>query len=224
MNAGEAKERRTAWTMLIVCPLSMMLIFVYVTLGYANGLAAGHPMEYLQMTCILWAIITTVPPILRLVRAVSLPLWFLIMVYAVMYLYVLSLCHGMYFDMDWWANFTHVISSMVIAAIVFVALCLMQAKAPAHVTFGSRGGMVSLVIMVALSFGAIWEVMEGYTDIITSMDYMSYGALHTMGNLAADMIGVLIMALIAWLMLGRHDVKTIASEVRLGPKNIDTAR
>jgi hypothetical protein len=224
MNAEDMKERRIAWAILIICPLSVMLMFVYVTLGYARGLAAGHPMEYLQMTCILWAIIMTVLPILRLVRLVSLPLWFMVLIYGDMYLFVLTLCEGLYFDISWWADFTHVISSMVIASIVFLALCSIEASSPSHVTLGSRGGIVMVTVFVAFSFGAIWEVMEGFTDILTGIDYMSYGALHTMGNLTADMIGTMIMATIAWMLLDRYGVKGIASKIRLGRKKIDDGR
>jgi hypothetical protein len=207
--------------MLIVCPLSVMLMFVYVTLGYARGLAAGHPMEYLQMTCILWAIVMTVLPIFRLARLISLPYWFLLLVYADMYLFVITLCEGLYFDLLWWPDFTHVISSMVIAAIIFMALCLMQTHSPPHVTFGSRGGLIAVLLIAALSFGAIWEIMEGMTGILTGVDYMSYGTLHTMGNLTADLIGAVIMSAIAWAMLSTRDAKDIASKIRLGKKNID---
>jgi hypothetical protein len=199
-------------------------MFTYVTLGYANGLAVGHPMGYLQTTCVLWAIVMTVLPILRLVRLVSLPLWFIILVYADMYLFVVTLCEGLYFEVSWWADFTHVISSMVVASIAFMAMCSMQARSPPHVNFGSRGGAVAMLLLVGFSFGAIWEVMEGMTDIITGVDYMSYGALHTMGNLIADTIGAIFMTTIAWVMLGRRDMKTIASRIRLGKKSIDSGK
>lgn len=221
MNEDDRKERRIAWTILIVCPLSLLAMFVYVTLGYAHGLEAGHPMEYLQTTCILWAIIMTVLPILRLARLVSLPYWFLILMYADMYMFVITLCEGLYFYLDWWADVTHVISSIVVASIIFMALCSIQARSPSHVTLGSKGGVVAMTLMVTMSFGSIWEVMEGLTGIATNVDYMSYGILHTMGNLTADLIGGVIFCLIALVMLNKRDAKEIASKIRLGSKNID---
>jgi hypothetical protein len=220
----EAKERRIAWTFLIVTPLTMVLLFMYVTLGYAGGLAAGHDMIYLQMTCILWGIIMAVPPALRLSRLVALPLWFMAILYADMYMYSISLCHGMYFNLWWWANFTHVISSMVVTAIIFMALCLVQSRSPPHLTLGSRGGSTAMLIMAGLSFGVIWEIMEGYTGILTSVDYMSYGAEHTLENLGADLIGTIIMAVIAFIMLSKHTAEAIASKIRIGRKNIDASR
>ena len=221
MNADDVKERRIAWAMLILCPLSMLLMFAYVTLGYARGLAAGHPMDYLQTTCILWAAVMTVLPILRLARLVALPHWFAALLYADMYLFVVTLCQGLYFDVFWWADLTHVISSMVVTSIAFMTLCLMHARSPSHVSFGSRGGIVAMLILIGCSFGAVWEIMEGLTGILTGVDYMSYGALHTMGNLTADTIGIVFMATLAWVMLGRRDAEAIASGIRLGKKKID---
>lgn len=221
MNTGDRKERLVAWIMLIVCPLTMAAMFAYVTLGYARGLAAGHPVEYLQMTCFLWGIVMTVLPVMRILRLVALPYWFLALLYANMYLYVTSLCQGFYFDLSWWANFTHVISTMVVASIIFIALCAVQARSPPHVSQGSVGGTALLTLILALSFGSIWEIMEGSTDILAGIDYMSYGALHTMGNLAADALGAVMMSGIAWIMLTRRSPKDIASKIRLGKKNMD---
>ncbi|MDR2866991.1 MAG: hypothetical protein LBV13_06310 [Methanomassiliicoccaceae archaeon] len=217
----DRRERKVAWAMLIACPLSVMLLFVYVTLGYAQGLTAGHPMEYLQMSCILWAVIMAVLPAFRLMRMISLPYWFIILLYADMYMYILSLTHGFYFDLPWWANFTHVISSMVVTAIVFMALCLMEKHSPSHNTLGSRGGITTVLLMIGLCFGAVWEIMEGFTDIITQVDYMSYGSVHTLGNLFADALGAVLMTMIAWVIMGRQSAKQIASKVRIGSKNID---
>ena len=221
MNPAEIKERRVAWAMLVICPLTMLLEFAYVTSGNAQGLAAGHPMEYLQATCLLWAIVMLFIPALRLLRIISLPYWFIALLYADMYMYVMSLCQGFYFDLPWWANFTHVISSMVVTAIVFLALCIMEKHSPPHNTLGTRGGITAVLLIVGLSFGAVWEMMEGFTDIITQVDYMTYGSVHTLGNLFADTVGTVIMTAIAWVILGRQSAKETASKVRMGRRNID---
>jgi hypothetical protein len=229
VNDAERKERRVAWTMLILCPLSMAVMFAYVTMGYAPGLTAGaplgvnpHPPEYLQMTCLLWAMVMTVLPVLRLARLVALPYWFTAVLYANMYLYVISLCMGMYLNISWWGDATHVVSSAVIASIVFMALCLMQAHSPPHVNLGARGGLVMMLIPVSVAFGLVWEVMEGFTDIITGMDYMSYGASYTLYDILADVIGASIIAVLAWFILGKHDAKHVACDIRVGKRHIDS--
>ena len=225
MNVDERKERRIAWIMLIVCPLSMMVMFALVTVGYARGLE-WHPTEYLQATCALWALVMTVLPILRLARIINLPFLFVALLYANMYMYVLSLCYGMYMDpaIPWWGDLTHVISGLVVTSIVFMALCLMSTHSPPHVTFGSRGGLAAMVFVTGCAFGVIWEIMEGFTDIIAGFDYMVYGGADTLYDLLADMIGAVIMATAAWMILGRYSANDIASTIRLGKKNIDAGR
>jgi len=222
MNAADIKERRVAWALLLICPLSLVMLCIYIaTLDDGSRLFELHPRIYLQVTCILWAAVMAILPILRLRRKLALPMWFLAILYADMYIFVTSLYNGMYMELHWWANFTHVVSSLVVASIVFMALCVMDARSPSHVTFGSRGGMVVMTILLACAFGVIWEVGEGFVEIITQYDYMSYGAVHTLLNLAADLIGAFIMGAIAWFMLGRHDTEYFASKVRIGAKNID---
>ncbi|MCL2143091.1 MAG: hypothetical protein FWH44_02375, partial [Methanomassiliicoccaceae archaeon] len=205
MSAEDVKERRIAWAMLIICPLSMMLMFALVTMEMVRGLN-WHPVEYLQATCVLWAIVMTVLPALRLANLISLPLWFVALLYANMYMYVLSLCYGMYLDpsISWWGDVTHVISSMVVSSIAFMALCLMESHSPSHVTLGRRGGITVMVFIIGCAFGAIWEIMEGFTDIIASFDYMSYGGAFTLYDMWADMIGSFLTAAIAWMILGRR--------------------
>jgi len=176
------------------------------------------------MTCISWAIIMTVLPILRLKRLVALPHWFTVLLYADMYLFALSLCHGMYLAPDtvgWWGEFTHVISGIVVASIVFMALCQMEAHAPPHVTLGGRGGIAVLVFVISCAFGAIWETIEGLTDTISKFNYMVYGAVDTVYDLLCDIAGSFIMAVIAYYILSKHSAKHVASQVRLGKKNID---
>ncbi|MCL2785706.1 MAG: hypothetical protein FWD81_00575 [Methanomassiliicoccaceae archaeon] len=225
MNADDTRERKIAWAMLILCPLSMMIVCAIVTMGYGRGLIY-HPMGYLQVTCILWAVIMLVLPVLRLMRVIALPLWFVVLLYADMYMFVLSLCHGMYFETYlfgiWgWGDITHVISGLVVASIVFMALCLMEAHSPKHVTLGGRGGIAVLVFIIGCAFGAIWEMMEGFTDIISNFDYMSYGGVFTLYDLLADAIGALLMAVVAFVILTRHDARHVASKIRLGKRNID---
>jgi len=229
MNASETKERKVAWAMLILCPLSMMIVCAIVTMGYGRGLL-HHQLGYLQVTCILWAIIMMVLPVLRLARKISLPYWFMALLYADMYMFVLSLCHGMYFEpllfgeMLWWGDFTHVISGMVVASIVFMALCLMESRSPKHVTLGGRGGIAVMVFIIGCAFGVIWEMMEGFTDIISEFDHMSYGGVYTLYDLLADAIGAFIMAVIAFIILSKHDAKHVASQIRMGKRNIDAHR
>ena len=155
MNSAEnAAERRVAWILLIAAPVGFGIICAFVMAGLAPGLDAGHPEEYLVATCVAWAIISLVVPILRLANLVSLPPILIGVIYFDMFFYVLGLCSGCYLNISWFGDFGHVVSSSIVTVIVFVGLCMIEAHSPAHVTFGNRTGMAIMLLLVALSFGA----------------------------------------------------------------------
>lgn len=219
----DARERRASWVLLIVAPVLLMVICAFVLTGRAPGLEAGHPEEYLVATCVLWAIISLVLPILRLLRLVSLPPALVGIIYANIFFYVICLTCGLYLNVSWCGDFGHVISSTIVSTIVFVALCLVQTHSPSHVTFGTVGGACGMLFLVALSFGGIWEMMEGFTDTATGYSYMVYGATDTMGDLTADLIGVMIVTLCAHHYLERHSMDEISAKVRLGRSAFEVA-
>lgn len=214
----DRKERRVAWAMLICCPLSFLFISVFVFMGVMPGIEAGHPPIYLEMTCFAWAIVSVFLPALRLLRLVSLPPMLLCIIYANMYFYVISLNVGLYLNVSWWGDMGHVISSTIVTMIVFVALCIMECSSPGYVTFGNRFGMAAMLFLVALSFGGIWEMMEGFADFAGGASYMVYGASDTMGDLTADLIGVCIVTACVYCYLGKHTAADLVSDVRFGKR------
>ena len=222
MNSAEnAAERRVAWILLIAAPVGFGTICAFVMAGLAPGLDAGHPEEYLVATCVAWAIISLVVPILRLANLVSLPPILMGVIYFDMFFYVLGLCSGCYLNISWFGDFGHVVSSSIVTVIVFVGLCMIEAHSPAHVTFGNRTGMAIMLLLVALSFGGVWEMIEGFTDGVTGNAYMVYGASDTMGDLSADLIGAFIVSVGVYLYLGNHTASDISSKVRFGRKAFD---
>ena len=217
MNSDQdRRERRLTKIKLVVLPIPFIMILITVLMDLAPGLEAGHPIEYLAATCILWALIIEVLPLLRLLRIFSLPWWFETILYANMYLYVTALCGGLYLNISWWGDMTHVLSSLIVAGFVFLILCFMDSKLPDHASFGGRAGMSLMLFFVAMSFGGIWEIMEGMTDFIAGSAYMQYGADDTLGDITADFTGVLLMTIISYLIMGKRSANDIASEVRFG--------
>ena len=217
MNAYEdSKERRVAWILLFAAPALLAVVCAFVVAGIAPGLDAGHPEEYLVATCFAWAVISLVVPILRLLNLVSLPPMLIAAIYVNIFFYVLSLCGGLYLNVSWFGDFGHVVSSAIVTCIVFVGLCLIEAHSPAHVTFGNRVGMCIMLLLVALSFGGIWEMIEGFTDGVTGNAYMVYGAADTLGDLSADLIGALVITICVYWYLGDHSPSDISSKVRFG--------
>ncbi|MCQ2070173.1 MAG: hypothetical protein MJZ68_03490 [archaeon] len=215
---SEEHELLLAKAFLVVGPMSMMVICLFVVLGMAPGLESGHPREYLVATCVLWAILIMILPLLRVLKLLALPMWMVAIITANMYFYVISLNLGLYLDVSWWGDMGHVVSSTIVAGIVFLALALMDSRSPEYVTLGNRAGFCIMLFLVALSFGGIWEVLEGSTDAIAGNPYMVYGASDTMGDLTADTVGVLAITVYAYLVLGKKSTDEITSSVKLGRK------
>ena len=217
MNQEEDRnERRSACLKLVLLPIPIIIVLITVLMELAPGLEAGHPMEYLVATCILWGVFILVIPILRLARIFSLPLWFECILYANIYLYVCGLCYGLYLDVSWWGDMTHVLSSLIVAGFVFLVICMMTSRTPQHIDFGGRTGISLLLFFIAMSFGGIWEIMEGATDFFAGYSYMVYGATDTLGDITADFIGVSLMTIIAYCIQNKHEAKDIAKQVRFG--------
>lgn len=218
MSGGDAAEVRNYWVLLVVAPVLLMVVCALAAMGMVPGIEAGHPKEYLMATCIAWAIVSLVIPLLRILRLVSLPPILVAVVYLNIFFYVLSLNLGLYLNVSWFGDFGHVVSSTIVTCIVFVALCLIQAHSPAHVTFGRSNGLCAMLFLVALSFGGVWEMIEGFADGVTGNDYMVYGARDTMGDLTADLIGVIVVTVcVRWYLKG-HTAEDVASSVRFGRK------
>lgn len=219
----DRRERHVAWCILIGVPASLIFLSLFSFMGVMPGIEAGHPAIYLEATCFAWAIVSTVLPILRLLRILSVPPIFLIVVYGDIYFYVLSLNVGLYLNVSWWGDMGHVISSMVVTMIVFISMCAIQSRSPSHVTLGTNGGVAMMTFMIALSFGGVWEMIEGFADFAGGQSYMVYGANDTMGDLTADLLGAAAFSTVAYWYLGRHTAAEISSGLRIGRKAFEVS-
>ncbi len=212
----DSRERRNAWIILLVCPTSLLCLCIPTLLGISPGIDAGHPPEYLIMTCMASAVLSILLPLFRLLRLASVPRIVYVVVYVNIYLYLVSLHLGMYMNVSWWSDFTHIISSTITAIIVFLGICVMQELAPPNINLESRTGITILVFVLALSFGAIWEMAEGLIDYLSGQPYMVYGTMDSLNDMIADAIGALMVSVAVFLTLGRHAVSHISATVRFG--------
>ena len=76
--------------------------------------------------------------------------------------------------------------------------------------------MTAMLFLISMSFGGIWEIMEGMTDFFSGQAYMIYGANDTLGDMSADLLGVVLMTIIAYIILGKQSAQDTARNVRLG--------
>ena len=190
-------------------------IFCIMILTIVWDIAPGldyHPSEYLISTCIACAALLAVIPVLRLANVVKMPWWFNMLLILDVYVYSISLCLGMYMSVYWWGFVGHVLSTMSVGAIVFLALCIIEKHSPAHITFGSNAGIHCFTLMISLAFGGIWEVMEGYIDIVAGQAYMSYGVFDSLDDLRADLVGSVLMVILAEYLLRSKTPEEIAGD------------
>ena len=93
---------------------------------------------------------------------------------------------------------------------MFLALCIIQKYQPKRLTLGSDAAIHCYTLMISLAWGGIWEIMEGYIDMVTGTNYMTYGVFDTLDDLRADLVGSVIMVVIAGLMLRKRTPIDIA--------------
>ncbi len=212
MKFGDEGDRKAAVAFWAVEVAIFAAMFAAVAGGVAPGLE-WHPTWYLEATCVMCALLLSVIPALRLAGAVKMPWWLNILLAADVYVYSVSLLLGYYMNPDtmgWWGFFGHVLSSMSVGAVVFLALCLVEKYSPPHVTLGSNAAIHCYTLMISLAFGGIWEVMEGYVDVIAGDSIMVYGNFDTLDDLRADLLGSAIMVFIAGLMMRGRTAADIA--------------
>lgn len=215
---GDRRFTVAFWMGMLVVTL---ICIATVLMGIAPGLAPGkHPPEYLFVSNVAIFLLISVVPVLRLMGIVRMPWWFNFLLAFDVYLYVVSLTCGFYMEdsMSWWGFFGHTCSSMSVSAICFLALCLIIKHSPVDVSYGGTAGFLFVLFLISVSFGGIWEVMEGYVDIVTGTAYMSYGVFDSLQDLQADALGAALMCTIAGILLRGRTPQEIASSTHLGKR------
>ncbi len=213
----EADRKLTvAYWLCMLAITTVDIITVYT--GDAPGLLPGrHPPEYLYISNVAIFLLISVIPVLRLLDLVHMPWWFNLMLTFDVYLYIVSLTCGFYKDesISWWGFLGHTCSSMSLCALCFLALCIVKKHSPVDVSYGHNIGFLVLLFFVSIAFGGIWEVMEGYIDIVAGTSYMSYGIFDSLQDLEADTLGTTIMCIAAGLLLRTRTPEDIADSTRV---------
>lgn len=212
---GDRRLTIAVWAGAAVITLSMIAL---VLTGAAPGLGPDrHPPEYLIVSNIAIFLLISVVPVLRLTGIVRMPWWFNFILFFDVYLYIISLTMGFYMDpgMPWWGGFGHLCSSVAVGGICFLALCLVKKHSPVRVGYGSTAGFIVILFFTTVTFGGIWEVLEGYVDLLTGTAYMSYGVVDSLGDLQADTLGAVVICIIAAVILRNRTVDDVADSVKL---------
>jgi len=212
-------DRRFTIAVWVVMALISVVCIISAVTGITPGVAPGrHPPEYLVVSNVAIFLLISVIPVLRLTGVVKMPWWFNFILIGDVYLYSVSLTLGFYLDpgLPWWGSFGHACSSIAVSSLVFLALCLVAAHSKGKIQYGNDFGLLFITFMFSLALGGIWEVMEGYIDIVTGESYMSYGVLDSLGDLRADFAGALAVCIGAAFLLRRQTIYDIAARTHLG--------
>lgn len=221
MSFRDMDDRTLTVAVWILCGAITAVDLIAVLTGVAPGLGPDrHPPEYLVASNVAIFLLISVVPALRLCGIVRMPWWFNFLLIFDVYMYVVSLTCGMYIDPStgtWWGFIGHMCSSVSVSAICFLALCIVVRHASVNVTYGSTSGLLLFLFFITVAFGGIWEVMEGFVDMITGTAYMSYGVLDSLQDMQADTIGAFVMCAIAAFLLRDSTPEEIAdsTEIRI---------
>ena len=212
------KDRKLTWAFWMGILVITLIDIATVLMDIAPGLGPDkHPPEYLFISNIAIFLLISVIPVLRLLGIVRMPWWFNLLLAFDVYLYVVSLTCGFYKEdsLPWWGFLGHTCSSMSISALSFLALSIVITRSPVDVRYGHTLGFLVILYFVSVAFGGIWEVMEGYVDIVAGTEYMSYGVFDSVQDMVADSLGALIMCVIAGYLLRTRTPADIASSTEI---------
>ena len=202
------QERKVDLICTFLFPAGLFLFFILSRLGYAVG---SHGDTYIAATHIVMALLVAVVPAIRYTRILVFPYPFVAIVTIDLYAYCVPLFLGFYDNIWWWDEFAHWMSSMLVAMIVFMALCLIQ-------TYGGRtyipvSVMCFLTFIGGFALGNLWELIEGTIDWLFGGNYMQHWMADTLEDIHMDFIGCLSMALLAWYLLHRKTPSEIVQDM-----------
>lgn len=137
---------------------------------------------------------TAIPWALRRRRLLTLPWSLTAITGLVNILHVSGILLHMYDLVWWWDIMTHMLASMVIAAVIVIGLLLVED----HYSFLRLPprAFPALVVGTVVFAGVIWEVLEFSFDMILNMT-MQYSLDDSATDLSFDILGGAVVALMA---------------------------
>jgi len=126
----------------------------------------------------------------------------LLFIFASMYL---GEIHSFYARIWWWDLMLHALSGVIIAAIGFSLVGILNGEERLAVEL-SPAFVAIFSFSFALSMGVIWEIYEFSMDSLFGLNMQKSGLSDTMGDLIVDALGALVVPIIGYFYL-RGDIK-----------------
>lgn len=151
-------------------------------------------------------------PLLGKLFRVALPLPFkvvwLLFIFASMYLGEL---HNFFYRFAWWDELIHSFTAMMLTYVGLLLLYILSGDARIHLRLGPLLTALAMICFT-LAFGAVWEMFEFGVDQVLGLNLLKGRAatdlagvydyeralLNTMGDLGIDLLGALIVGVMAF--------------------------
>ncbi|MDD3398616.1 MAG: hypothetical protein PHW93_03350 [Candidatus Methanomethylophilaceae archaeon] len=196
--------------LLFILFLAAFLVMAAVSFErYSRGVHLDYYL-YPAITCLVSAALLTLPIILRWKGTLTLPMWFISLIFLALFLHCVGVVERFYDDISWWDNLTHFLSSMLVSAMGFMAVYLVdwyveEIYIPVKV-------MPFIIVAVGCSFGVLWEIMEWSADLVLATG-MQYSLDDTMQDLLMDLLGAFTMGVLGWFFLHHRSPGELAQEL-----------
>lgn len=206
--------------------LWISLIF-RVLLVIAGIMAIFHKDWMNVMLCISTIFLTFLPGIIEKRFKVDYPSEFeiviLVFIYASIYLGEMQSFYQMFW---WWDILLHTISGVIIGAIGFSLVYILNREKEVAITL-SPLFVAIFSFSFALSIGAVWEIFEFSMDSIFGLNMQNSGLVDTMWDIIVDTLGALFISILGYRYLKGHvnifkkiEEKIISQNPRLFKKNV----
>lgn len=197
--------RNKAWghldnVVLYVLPGIMLVFSAMGFLGYNHGSSTEW---YVGFTNIFCAAMVTILPLLKRKGWFIAPYWLIIPVSLNVMMYGISLFLGFYHYFWWWDEFTHMLSSMLVAILVFIALGAIECHTN-HISLPKPAFLLA-TFLITVGIGNAWELFEGAVDFLVSSNHMQdIDAFDTLTDTTMDAVGALIVVAIGAVTLRKR--------------------
>lgn len=208
MKAG--KWRHPDNVFLFILPGIMLIFSALGFLGYNYGVSTAW---YVGFTNIFCATIITILPLLKRAGWFTSPYWLMMIMSLNVMMYGMSLFFGFYHYIWWWDKFTHLLSSLLVTMLVFVALGAIECHTN-RISLMPKTAFLLITFLMGVAIGNAWEMFEGFVDFIVSSNHMQdIDAFDTLMDILMDSIGALIMVIIGAAILRKRSICDVISEM-----------
>lgn len=206
----ERHERILDSVFLFVLPIVMLMFSLFGFMGYNRGVSTAW---YVGFTNIFCAAILIVLPLMKRKKWFRPPYWFMAVLSVNVMMYGSSLFFGFYHYFWWWDELTHMLSSLFVAMIVFIALGVIEGYTE-RISLMPKSAFLLTVFLMGVAIGNAWEMFEGFVDFLVSSNHMQdIDAFDTLTDTTMDTVGAGIMTIIAAFILRKRSVHDVISDM-----------